>query len=271
MRGGVLLSRSLIAIPNIFTQERFAGLPDGLDGELIVGKSNDPATWNATSKGLSARDGAPEDVCFWVFDDYTASGGFADRFEKLQAKAVSHPGFRALWERGLVRIVPHEVCRTLEDIARLEQLWVDSGYEGLMLRSLTGPYKHGRSTEREGSLMKVKRFFDSEAVIVGFKERMRNDNVAVTNALGETERSTHKAGMVGLGCLGAFEVEWAQKSGDKVRFSVGTGINQEQSVDYWACREELMGTLVRFKYQSITTDSIPRFPVFQGLRAAIDL
>ena len=40
------------------------------------------------------------------------------------------------------------------------------------------PYKQGRSTVREGYLLKVKTFLDDEATVVRFEERMHNGNEA---------------------------------------------------------------------------------------------
>jgi hypothetical protein len=72
-----------------------------------------------------------------------------------------------------------------------------------MLRDPNGPYKFGRSTRKEGYLLKLKRFCDSEAEVIGVVELMHNGNEAKTNALGRTERSTRKAGKTGMGVLGA--------------------------------------------------------------------
>ena len=50
------------------------------------------------------------------------------------------------------------------------------GFEGAMVRSLDGRYKNGRSTLREGLLLKVKPWKDSEAEILEVYEMMRNEN-----------------------------------------------------------------------------------------------
>ena len=54
---------------------------------------------------------------------------------------------------------------------------LDDGYEGLMLRAPDGPYKFGRSTVKENTLLKVKNFLDDEAEVIGFKEQTTNTNV----------------------------------------------------------------------------------------------
>src|SRR5437899_138139 len=91
------------------------------------------------------------------------------------------------------------------------------GFEGVMLRKPDGPYKFGRSTVREGYLMKVKRFTQEEAVVVGYEEQETNLNEATKDALGHTKRSSHKAGKRPAGVLGALRV-----SNGHGEFSIGT-------------------------------------------------
>ena len=61
-------------------------------------------------------------------------------------------------------------------------------------RALQVRPRHGQP----GQLLKVKRFSDSEAVVVGYAEEEHNANEGFTNELGRTARSTAKAGLVGL-------------------------------------------------------------------------
>ena len=53
-----------------------------------------------------------------------------------------------------------------------------------MMRNPIAPYKQGRGTFREGIIYKLKRFEDSEAVIIGFVEQMTNQNVLEKDELG---------------------------------------------------------------------------------------
>ncbi|MFM7851045.1 MAG: hypothetical protein ACKO96_03815, partial [Flammeovirgaceae bacterium] len=61
---------------------------------------------------------------------------------------------------------------------------LERGYEGVMIRGLHGPYKQGRATLKQGWLMKLKEFDDDEAVIIGYEEKMKNNNAAQVNELG---------------------------------------------------------------------------------------
>ena len=78
-----------------------------------------------------------------------------------------------------------------------------------MIRTPDSPYKCGRSTEREGWLLKIKRFEDAEAVVLDTYEGMSNQNDAQRDAFGRTKRSLAQAGKVGRGELGGFVVRHA--------------------------------------------------------------
>jgi ATP-dependent DNA ligase len=139
---------------------------------------------------------------------------------------------------------------------------VELGFEGIMLRSPNGLYKHGRSPMREQGLMKVKRFHDAEAFVVGVVEKEINLNPATTNALGLTQRSSSKANKKAAGTLGALVCEL--RSGAKpVRFEVGTGFDEATRARIWAARSDWIGSRIKFKYQSLPADGraeVPRFP-----------
>ena len=85
------------------------------------------------------------------------------------------------------------------------QLWNDPQYREKVMNGLSpdGPYKCGRSTVREGYLLKLKRFADGEAVILGCCEQMHNANAAQQDAFGRTKRSSHKDNKIGKATLGA--------------------------------------------------------------------
>jgi DNA ligase-1 len=141
-----------------------------------------------------------------------------------------------------------------------------------MVRSLTAPYKYGRSTAKEGGLVKVKRFEDSEALVVGVEERMHNGNEATVDHLGHTKRSTHQANKTGRGDLGALVCILDPHSAINVRFNVGSGFTDAQRAELWAIRDQLPGRIVKFRhFAAAGVVEAPRFPVFIGFRHPDDL
>lgn len=259
---GVAVSRSLKPIPNKHVQRLFGRTEfNGFDGELIVGEAMDPTAFNQTSSGVMAVDGEPE-VTFWVFDDFTETGGFARRFHT--AKRRTH----ALMRRHRVGLVTHHEVHDEAGLFNLEENYVSLGYEGVMLRHPDGLYKHGRSTAKEAWLLKLKRFEDSEARVIGFSELMHNANEAKRNELGHLERSSHKAGKVGKRTLGALTVK-DLKTG--VEFEIGTGFTASQRQELWNVGDNLLGRVVKYKSQPTGVKDKPRFPVFLGFRDPRDL
>ena len=136
-----------------------------------------------------------------------------------------------------------------------------------MVRSIDGTYKFGRSTLRDGILGKLKRFTDAEYKVVDFQERMHNANEATTNALGHTERSSHKENKVGRGDLGALVLETA----DGQRFNCGTGFDDAARSEIWNNRDQYLGRWAKIKSFLIGVKDLPRFPVFLGWRDPIDM
>lgn len=256
---GVACGRSLKPLPNKHTQQLFGRHEfNGLDGELIVGSPTARDVFQATSSGVMSIDGEPE-VIFHVFDDYGEPGGFSKRLRAAQHRIRKQNHFQE---------VHHHLVQVAADLNRWEEDYLAMGYEGIMLRHPDGPYKHGRSTTKEGWLLKVKRFEDAEAQVLGVTELMHNANEAKRNELGQLERSSHKAGKVGKKMLGALQVR-DSKTG--VEFDIGTGFTADQRQVLWAARANLVGKLVKYKSQPTGVKEKPRFPVFLGFRDLRDL
>lgn len=252
---GTLVSRKRKLIPNESVRQRFGNLAH-YDGELILGSPTDKDVYNKTYSAVMKAKGEP-DVTFYVFDHIENPD---DDYEDRRAKLVEGPG---------VVVLPQFKVANLEDVRRLEAIFLSQGYEGAMLRKARGPnsrYKWGRSTQREGTLLKIKSFTDDEAVIIGMNEEMHNGNEATTDAFGHTKRSSHAENKVGKGRMGALVCQ--TKAG--IEFNIGTGFTAAQRQEMWDQREQLVGQLVKFKHFEIGAQQAPRFPVFLGLRAEID-
>jgi len=263
MQEGKLLSRSLKPIPNKNVQALFASLPEGVDGELIQGNpSDDP--YRRTLSIVMSDDKPIDGLKLYVFDRYAPPAvPFVNRFMQVSDLVKVYAD---------VMIVPHLPVTNLEELEACEKEFLDRGYEGLMFRSLSGPYKTGRSSEKEGYLLKVKRFEDAEARIESCYEEMENQNVAFTNELGRTARSSHKAGKVGKNQLGGFHVVGVGGRYDGVQFDVPSGaMCHEMRKALWLTQPELVGKLVVYKYFPTGGDIKPRHPIFKGFRDVRDL
>ena len=252
---GVVYSRNLKPIPNKHVQELFGKAEyNGFDGELIAGSPIMPNVFNVTSSAVMSVEGTPN-VYFYVFDYFLSSAPYKTRFKSIKQTRV------------LIE-VPQCFIDSEANLLRFEKDATDLGYEGVMLRNPNGFYKYGRSTIKEGYLLKFKRFEDSEAKIFGFEELMINENEAVVNELGQKQRSSKKEGMRPSGKLGAFIVKDVKTN---VSFSIGSGFTDMQRIEYWLMKEHYGGKLVKYRFQPTGVKDKPRFPVFLGFRDARDM
>lgn len=265
-KNGQLLSRTMTPIPNGHCQWKF-NVPsfNGLDGELVVGTPNHPNCMQNTMSGVMTRDGVP-DVKWYVFDKWNIDKPYALRAraakEHIQViKDIHGEDYPIAW-------LPQTVIHNPEELYAYEELRVQEGYEGVILRAPDGPYKQNRSTVKEGYMLKVKRFEDSEAEILGCFELMHNDNQATTDARGYTKRSTHQENKRAAGVLGGFHVKDIYTG---VEFDIGTGFTAEQRKNLWEGQRYLVGKIVKYKHFPIGVVDKPRHPIYLGFRDRRDI
>ncbi len=193
-----------------------------LDGELWAGRGRFEYLMTIV------RDAEPgsgwRDVRYMVFDMVVPQVSFSDRVVKLKVlfSGIDSPVI------GLVeqsRVSAHQAL-----MARLDEV-VAAGGEGLMLHRGSSYYRAGRSSD----LLKVKRYQDAEARVVGHlpgKGKYR-------------------------GMLGALLVEGA----DQLRFRLGTGFSDQQRR-----QPPPIGALVTYKYYAKTAKGLPKFASFLRVR-----
>lgn len=257
--GGRPMSRNLKMIPNKAVQEILGGLPS-MDGELVVGSPTAPTAFTETMSGVMSAEGVPEFV-YYVFDVIINEQlPFSER--NLLAKRWSSSAGKN------VRWLPHQLINDVKHLEVFEDEMVQLGYEGIMVRSLDGPYKNGRSTAREGYLLKIKRFEDSEAIIISYDEKMHNDNELTKDELGRAKRTSHKANKRNAGVLGSLAVSDVNTD---VSFEVGAGFTDADRAALWARRETLAGKIIKYRFQPAGVKEKPRFPVFIGFRDEADM
>jgi len=125
---------------------------------------------------------------------------------------------------------------TMKQIEDAHTHYTKAGYEGIMIRT-NGPYKHGRSKD----LLKYKKFKDSEFLVVG-----------------HTEGTGAHAGTAIFVCQTVDNTFHVVMNGPlEKRREMLTHVS-----DYY-------GKYLTVKYQELSSDGIPRFPIGLGFR--IDL
>ena len=123
-----------------------------------------------------------------------------------------------------------------DEIHAAQARFVEEGYEGAMVRNLTGAYAIGK---RSANLQKVKTFLDGEYPIVGFTQ----------GTGGET------------GC-----VIWECSTSDGQTFRVRPRGTQEDRKVLFENGSDYVGQQLTVRYQELTDDGVPRFPVGIAIR-----
>lgn len=260
VQNGILVSRTLKPIPNIHVQDKFKGLLEGLDGELIYRNPKSPTCYRDTVSIVMSDDKPADDIKFFVFDRFDNEKLFQDR------RFEAHTGTRA--HNDVINVFSSEILDETE-LQAFEAEALEAGYEGVMIRDPQSPYKQGRSSEKQGWLLKLKRFTDMEAEVLGMEELQHNENEATTNALGRTERSSAKAGKVAGGTMGKLLVRGLNGDYKDVEFAVGSGFDQAQRDACWL--NPPIGAIAKVKYFSVGCKDKPRHPIFLGFRDKRDM
>lgn len=252
MVDGVAMSRSMKPIPNQYVQEQLQGL-HGFDGELMVN-----GDFNQVQSGIMKKAGEP-DFTFHVFDKWDRDYGYELCMEDMDWLGIDNSRTQLL----LPNIVKNEQELTLYLEHCLKQ-----GYEGVMIRQPNSKYKFGRSTVKEGILLKIKKFFDDEAELLEIIEAQHNLNEQDYDELGYSKRSSCKENLVPAGTAGSMVVKWNDK---EFRVGFGPGFTDEKKQWIWDHSCYLVGQLVKFSYQELSKDGIPRFGKMLEIRHPDDL
>jgi DNA ligase-1 len=258
MVDGVALSRSFKPIRNAYVQSVLRScLPDGVDGELTCGD-----TFQSSSSAIMSVDGQPDFEC-WIFD-------YVDPFSAIVAPYQDRITDEALVEletEEFITILRPELVNNEQELRAVEERYLDAGFEGVMVRDPNGTYKFGRSTAKENTLLKVKRFIDDEAILIEVLEKQHNMNEATQDAFGRTKRSTCQDGKIGANTAGTLVV----RNADGVEFGIGTGLDEAMRTKIWADPGQFIGMMVKYKYFPVSIKEKPRHPVFLGFRHSDDI
>lgn len=248
---GKLVSRTFKPIKNKSIAENLKDLPDGCDGELIAGN------FQETTHRVMKEEETEGEWLYYIFDFATdLKTPYLNRISNLLLYLKSYCD-----KANIILLTPKKVD-SLEELLAYEQECLSEGYEGVIVRSGTSPYKCGRATLKEGYMTKIKRFKDAEAIVVGFVEFEHNENEAQKDAFGRTKRSDRKEGKV----LGNMLGKLILRLPDGRTFGCGTGFSMEQRKEIWSHQERYLNALVKYKHFEIGTKDLPRHPVFLGFR-----
>ena len=133
-------------------------------------------------------------------------------------------------------IVPTFIMHHMSDFRRRFQECIEQGYEGIMIRSMTGCYRrNGRSKD----LLKYKEFVEDEFLISGFKEGEGREKGSIV---------------------------WICRTTAGKEFSVRPRGSLEYRRSLFQDANAYIGRYLTVIYQELTEHDIPRFPVGKAIR-----
>lgn len=273
---GEATGRSLRKHANVYTTSRFSSaLFKGFDGEMAAAEATHPNLCSLTTSALNSEDGSP-DIKWHLFDfisETTFHHSYQWRLDLLRRKVeeLRHPD---------LLIVEGRRVTSLGEMLEYEEELLEAGYEGVILRDPEGAYKFGTSTMREQGMLRVKRFIEEDALVVGISEGRNNQNPSKKNLLGRTERSTHKENMVPNGMVGTLHCRLLKDMiyRGKVLFPEGMDIDvspgkmtDAQAREFMKNPDLILNSVIKVKVFPRGGKDKPRFPTFQSIRAKSDM
>ena len=168
---------------------------------------------------------------FHVYDIVDTSQPYEYRLRNLR---------NTMFNNTYIKTVKTHRADCIDTIMKYHEAFALQGYEGLMVRNKSSVYEYKRSYH----LQKLKTFTDSEFKIIGAKE-----------ALGEDR------GTAILQC----------ETSDKTPFWVRPVGPRELRTRMLSNIDELLGKYLTVKYQNLTENGVPRFPVGLRIREDYDM
>lgn len=253
-----MTGRRLKPIPNKFTQNRFNDpIFKGFDGELAADIPTHPDLCRLSTSAFNTHDGEPNGV--WYIFDYiteeTIGLPYKQRLFLAQNKVFQ------LNNNGIdyVKMITHcRICNNMEELLQFEEEMLELGYEGICFRDPNGKYKQGRSTVREGGLMRIKRMQDSEAEIIGFIEANKNNNEATIDERGRTKRSSHQDNLEPKGMVGSF-IGRDLKTSQTITIAAGK-LTHDERIYIWNHKDEFLSKISKYRFFGKGIKDLPRFP-----------
>ncbi|MDO4674937.1 DNA ligase [Campylobacter sp.] len=216
-----------IKTPAFFT-ESFP--PFALDGELYMGRGS----FDDISALVRSKEGKEElwqKVSYNVFDVPRACEEFKLSPCSLQKRLSVLEDYLAKHPSPFIKIIPQIPINSKIQLENFYQGIIQNGGEGVIVRKNLSPYEKGRSD----NALKLKPFEDAECRVVGY-----------------TEGRGKFAGKIGaLLC--------EMPNGKTIK--IGSGLKDKDRSD-----PPPINSIITYKFNGLTKNSLPRFPVFLRIR-----
>ncbi len=246
--------KELVNFPHV--KEQFARTVTGVtepvvfDGEIMSGSFQD------LMKQIHRKsDAQAQDAVLNVFDILSLKEFEAGKSKRTQIeRSAKLLAWKDLWSDETPNI--HVVGNVLVDLdthegqkryREINAQAIAGGYEGIMLKDPDAGYECKRSV----AWLKLKPFIEVSLTVVGVEEGTGKN----------------------VGRLGAFIVEGVD-DGKTIRTNVGSGLTDDQRIEFWKSKEDCVGMVAEVRADAITQNQdgsyslrFPRFLRFRGFEA----
>ena len=217
-----------------------------LDGEMIS------TSFQALMKQVHRKENVKaDDAVLMLFDIIPLSEFKSGRSVLGQRRRTKYlQNFKAVFDKvGNIGIIPQIEVNLEEYVGELQfkefnKEAIANGYEGIMVKDPDAKYE----CKRSASWLKIKPFIEVSLTVT-----------AVEEGTGRNE-----------GRLGALICE-GEDDGRNINVNVGSGFTDDDRIEFWASREELVGQVVEVRADAVTQNQdgtyslrFPRFLRFRG-------
>ena len=211
---------------------------------LKVGSSKNQKQIDAIWKGTSNTNS----VKYMVYDLPNSIQPFEIRMKMLEQIVNDRTHVWKVIQENVdecpIKYTQQTKIKSMEQLVNTYKTLTSQGAEGVMLRAPNSPYE----TKRSKYLLKYKIKDDAEAIVRGY-----------TMGTGKYK-----------GLLGSLDCELIlDKEPSGVMFNIGTGFTDKDRTEYNNSKSTLyipIGSIVSFSYMELSEDSVPRHPVYRGIR-----
>ena len=234
--GGELYSRNGLLFPTLEHIKNELKLNTDnliLDGELYTDDINFEKIVGLVRKSKKTEEEEKNSLKIYlnVFDYIDTNLDFENRLLNLNKFFENNKNLK------YIKQVKTEECKNEEQIMEYLDKYTKEGFEGVIIRNKKGKYAENA---RSNNLQKLKKFIDEEFEIIDY--------------------TTPTAGKE-IGC-----VVWICKTKEGKKFNVRPSGNYEERKKQYKQGKKYIGKMLTVKYQELTNDHVPRFPVGLAIR-----
>jgi DNA ligase-1 len=248
--------KEIISVPGILNQLSTYFLGKPVDGELFCPSMSLQEITKVVRRTVNIQD--DPQICLYIYDIPIEKVKYKDRLDIITTEYAD--------------IIDKNHCNRMKILESVEYDRLikhlnifGAEYEGTMLRNSSGLYEFGK---RSSQLLKIKKFHDMEATIIGVEQYYTYEKILVSpNTPGSTKRKDGTWVKDGEAKAHKMVGAFICRLDNGIEFRVGSGLGHKLRKQYW--KNPPIGQILTFKYQDFTDEGVPSFPIFLQMREDI--